>query len=259
MPGTALLFTAAGAGSFAVDLVVLLATAALVGTVLRRLRLEAIPGYVIAGALVGPHALGLVQADESLKEMRDLAVVLLMFGIGMHLDVGHMRRGLVHIVGVGVISTLVFVVAAAAILAPWGGVSTPEALVVAMAMSMSSTAVLVRILMARREGRTIHGRVTLGIAIVQDFAVVVVMALIPPIAEWASHNGLGAVPGTPATLPTWVRFVVAAAIGLGGVAAMLMAGILILPRVLHIVAKAGSSELMLVASAAIALAAAVGT
>src|SRR4051812_7922810 len=176
--------TASSAPRLALDLLILLAAAAVVGTILRRFRLELIPGYLIAGVIVGPKALGLIGSTEEVQQVSDLAIILLLFTIGLDLDIGSMRRGMVHIVLIGIASTV------AVTLLTWGttlvaGAPAPAGLVIAMAMAMSSTAVLVRVLVARRESRSPVGRVTLGVAIVQDLLSVVVMALIPPIALWA--------------------------------------------------------------------------
>jgi Kef-type K+ transport system membrane component KefB len=242
------------------DLLILLASAAVVATLFRRFRLELIPGYLIAGAIVGPGALKLIGDSEALEAASDLAIILLLFGIGLELDFGSIRRGMVHILGAGVVSTAV------STLICWGvlllaGVPAPAGLLIAMALAMSSTAVLVRTLSARREARSPVGRVTLGVAIVQDLLAVAVMALIPPLALWAGAEltGLTGQAEAQADLPRWGGVMLQAIIGLGGVAAMLAAGRLGLPRLLQTVARIGSGELVLVVSATVALGAAVAT
>ncbi|MFA6044618.1 MAG: cation:proton antiporter [Phycisphaerales bacterium] len=240
----------------AVQLLVMLATAALVATLFRRLKLELIPGYLMAGVLVGPHAIGVVHDPAAVDSISQLAIILLMFAIGLHLDVSSIRRGLAPILVVGAASTILVT------LVSWmtmvlGGATAPRGLVMAMALSMSSTAVAVRVLMSRREGRTPHGRVTLGVAIVQDLLSVVVMALLPPLAKWAGVENAMVV--SSSRLPAWAEFVSAAGISLGGITVMIFGGRYLLPRLLGFVAKVGSSELVLVVSAAVALGAAIGT
>jgi CPA2 family monovalent cation:H+ antiporter-2 len=255
-----LLADAAAVSRFGLDLLILLGAAGVLAVVFRRFKLELIPGYLIAGIIVGPRATGLIGGDaatvEAMKEISELATVLLLFSIGLDLDIGHIRRGMVHILAIGTISTLVFTIFMWMVLMAFK-VAPPAALVMAMALAMSSTAVLVRILMNRRETRAPVGRVTLGVAIVQDMLSVVVMALIPPIALWA-----GVLPSQSddaSGMAGWLRIVSAAGIGIGGVASMLVMGRYLLPRVLHIVARTGSSELVLVAAGAVALGAAVTT
>lgn len=242
------------------DLMVILATAAVVATVFRRLRLETIPGYIVAGTLVGPHALGLISNPESITQISGLATILLMFGIGLMLEVDALRSGMVPILAIGVASTVGFIALAwpgGVLLAGW---PAPVALTVAMAWGMSSTAVVLRVMYDRRELQQIHGRICLGVAIVQDLAAVIVLAVLPPIASWAGVGMHGAV-GHDSPLPAPLRLIGSAALGIGGVSALLVAGRVVLPRVLREVVKMGqgSGELVLIMSAAIALGSALAT
>lgn len=253
--------SAHGSSVVALDLLVILALATTVATIFKRLKFDSIPGFLIAGAIAGPKALGLVQSVDSVTQISGLATILLMFTIGLHLDVSMVRRGMVHILGIGTVSTL------AVILVFWPlamllGLNAPAALVVAMGISMSSTAIFVRIVSARRETASSHGRVGLGIAIVQDIAAVIALALIPPIAKWAGAPSLGIIPDPEApsgSLPSWFEFVARGFLGLGGVGAMILLGKYLLPRVIREVTKVGSAELLLVMSGAVALGAAIGT
>ncbi|MCC6676278.1 MAG: cation:proton antiporter [Phycisphaerales bacterium] len=251
-----------GAG-LVLDLMVILATAAAVATIFRRLKLETIPGYIIAGAMVGPHALGLIKDPENITQISGLATILLMFGIGLMLEVDALRSGMVPILVIGTASTVAFTAVAWPGAMLLGGWSAPVALTVAMAWAMSSTAVALRIMYDRRELRQIHGRICLGVAIVQDLAAVIVLAVLPPIASWAGAGMEGAVGavGKDSGLSAPVRLVGSAALGIGGVSALLVAGRVVLPRVLREVVKdgQGSSELVLIVSSAIALAAALAT
>lgn len=242
----------------AVQILALLATAAAVATLLRRLNLQVIPGYLLAGVLVGPFALKLVSDVSGVKSVADLAVMLLMFTIGMELDISGNRRGFASILGIGAGSTVAVLVFIAGLL--WGsGLDFSSALVLAMAATMSSTAVLVRTLLARREGKTTHGRIALGVSIVQDIAAVVIMALIPVIARSAN----GSVPttdgGESSGLPHWLDIGSTVMLALGVVAAIVLVGRFVLPRILFYVSRVGSQELVLVVSAAMALGAAIST
>lgn len=257
------LLASAGPSRLAVELMFLFAAAAIVATVFRRFKLEAIPGYLVAGALIGPHALGIVRDSESIAAISGMATVMLMFGIGMELDLDHIRRGMAPILLIGLVSTLL------SVLFGWGvlvlfGVKPPAALVGAMALSISSTAVFVRIIQQRRESRRLHGRIGIGISIVQDLLAVLFLAVIPPIALWAGV-GMSGIAGEAADVrgSPVLALLRGAAVGLGGVAVLLIFGRYILPRVLAAVAKTApgspAPELMLVLSAALALGAAIVT
>lgn len=240
----------------AVQLVVILGAAAVVATLFQRLKLEAIPGYLVAGVLVGPSVLGLVRDSASVEDIAHIAVVMLMFGIGMHLDVSSMRRGLVHIIALGVGTSVVFALLAAGALVLLG-VSPPTATLMGLVFSLSSTAVFVRVIAMRRELRSVHARVGLGVNIVQDMLAVVVLAVIPGLARWAGVDVPGAhAPTSFDGLPAWLELVTRAGVGLGGVTLMLVVGRYLLPRALALVARTGSGELMLVCSGALAFGAA---
>lgn len=244
------------------DLMTLLGVAAIVAWLFQRLRLEAIPGYLIAGIAIGPNALNLIRGEASIDQISSIAVTLLMFGIGLQLDLNSIRRGMVHILAIGILSTLLFV------LASWGlislaGVPAPVALLGAFALSASSTAVMVRVVQARRESNTVHARVGLGVSIVQDLGCVLFIAMVPVLATWQGVETLPAHGHASsswfATLPKWLEVGARGGIAAGGIALLIVVGKTLLPRVLDAVAAVGSSELMLIVSAAIALLAAVFT
>lgn len=247
-----------GAASWPVGLVILFLAAAIIATILRRFRVETIPGYLLAGAIVGPHGLRLIADRSATEQIASLATILLMFGIGLQLDVSALRKGFASVVGLGIGSTLAFVAVAWGVMFVPGGGSAPSTLFIAMALSISSTAVLVPILMARREARATHGRVSLSVSIVQDLMSVAMMALIPPLATWAGVPMLGVVGriDDAGELPTVLDLFARAGVGIGGVTLMIVLARLFLPRVLMIVTRLGSGELLLVVSAALALGAA---
>lgn len=249
-----------GSGWLGLDLMVLLGVAAIVAWLFQRLRLEAIPGYLIAGVAIGPNALNLISGGASIEQISSIAVTLLMFGIGLQLDLNVIRRGMVHILAIGVVSTLLFV------LACWGlmvasGLPAPVALLGSFALSASSTAVMVRIVQARRESSTVYSRVGLGVSIVQDLSCVLFLAMVPVLAGWHGVQSPQAGGETSwfASLPKWLEVAARAGIATGGVVLLVTVGKKLLPRVLDSVAAVGSSELMLIVSAAIALVAAVFT
>ncbi len=258
-------FAEVGEGRLFVNLLVILATASVVATLFKRARLETIPGYLVAGAIAGavagPGGIGIIRDLDEVEPISGLAIILLMFTIGLMLDTGSMRRGMLPILGVGLATTALNTALGWPIVIAFGQHAAP-ALVIAMAMSMSSTAVLVRILQQRREFRQTHGRVCLGIAIVQDIVSVLLLAMIPPIAVWASRAG--SAPAAEETgLSGVVDLVSKGALYFGGIIVMLAAGRVLLPRLVGAVARSeargGGSELVLVLSAAIAMGSALAT
>ena len=179
-------------GGALADLLVILAVAAGVAMLLQRIRLAVIPGYLITGALVGPFALGLVNSPERLEQISHPAIVLLMFGIGLQLHLSALRHRLWRMVLAGVGSCAASLLVALP-LAMGLGLRLPEAIALGMALSLSSTAVVLRVLGQRRELDDSRGRLCLAILVVQDILVLAMLALMPTLAQWVGSIG----PTTP--------------------------------------------------------------
>jgi Kef-type K+ transport system membrane component KefB len=234
------------------DLLLVLATAGCTALLMSRLRVTTIPGYLIAGAVIGPHAFGLVKDPQAVQTISQLSTILLMFTIGLHLDMGRVRSGMVPIVGAAVLATTVMTLIGWPIVYAFLG-RGPAALALAMAMSIAATAAPLRVLEAARSLHTTYGRIAFGITLFQDLLAVAMLAMLPILAHWAGVGG----PSAPERggLPIVVRHV---AIALGGLVVLLPVGRYLLPRLLAEAGRAGA-EVLIVVSAATALGAAVLT
>lgn len=242
------------------DLLMIMVAAAAVAIVAPRVRLSSIPGYLLLGALIGPSMLGLIKTDDNVRQIAGLAIVLLMFTIGLHLDTGSIRSGMVSIIVVGVASTL----GSAAMLWPTAmlfGASAPKAMAIALALAMSSTAVVLGLLNQRREIHRVHGRLCLGIALVQDLIAVGVLAVLPLLATW-EHGAEAARPartiGLHGLSPT-LELVQSAAFKIGIIGVLVAAGRWVLPGALKQASRNANTEALLVVASTSALAAAVVT
>lgn len=243
---------AAPSGNIAVNLLLVLATAGLTIVVLGHFRVATIPGYIIAGAIIGPHALGLVGDSSDVKALSQLSTILLMFTIGLHLDTTRVRTGLVSIVGAAILATLLSVLAGWPLAYPLAG-NAPGALTFSMAMACAATAVPLRLLEVRRELHTVFGRLSFGITLFQDLIAVAMLAVLPMLAHWA---GSAAAATEQAPAPPAIAAAVARAIG--ALVALVLLGRYVLPRLLREAGRAGA-EVLIVISAAVALGAAVLT
>ena len=245
--------------AFTAALIAILAGAGLVALAAQRLRLPTIPAYLLTGVVLGPSMLDVIgQAERvhggsisEIKSIADLAIVLLMFGIGLHLDLTALRRGLGPMIVAAVAST------ALSTLLLWPvagllGVGTAAALVLAMAGALSSTAVVLRLLQERRELNRQHGRVSFAILIVQDLAVPPMLILVPLLAPVAA--AAGDADGTKAQVNPFAR----AGLTVLAIIAIVIAGRILLPRMLDLAARCGarSMEVLTILSLAFALGAA---
>lgn len=235
------------------QLVIILITAGLVSLVFQRLRLASIPAYLVAGAIIGPGLLGLIRDDEHVASISQLAIVLLMFGIGLHMDAGVLRRGFASMVGVGALSCalLTGLLALGAIAM---GQSPPAALMIGAGLSMSSTAAVMRILQQRRQVRDLHGRLAFGTLIVQDLYAVVVLASVPLLAAWAAQSGwLAEGDSADGGHPGVLRLLPRIGLAVVGIGLIVVLGRKLLPRLLHSAARGSFSELVLIIGAAAGL------
>ncbi|MCC6660527.1 MAG: cation:proton antiporter [Phycisphaerales bacterium] len=231
------------------DLLLVLATAGLTALVLSRFRVTTIPGYLIAGALIGPYALGFVHDAGAVQSISQLSTILLLFTIGLQLDMAHVRAGLFSIVGGAVLATVLMTLLAWPVAYAFTG-SAPASLAIAMACSIAATAAPLRMLEDRRALHTTYGRVAFGITLFQDLLAVVMLGTLPVMAHWAGHDA-GAARGWTVVLGTAGR-------GLAGLTVLIVSARVLLPRLLAEAGRVGG-EVLIVVSAAIALGSAVLT
>jgi CPA2 family monovalent cation:H+ antiporter-2 len=210
------------------DILILLLAAVAVVPLVRRLRASAVLGYLAAGALIGPHGLGLLGDVEAAAGMGELGVVFLLFSIGLSLSVERLVALRRYALGLGIAQVLATAVALWALLRTLG-VPSAAALVLGGGLALSSTAVVLQMLIERRELPTAAGRVALAVLLLQDVAVVPLLTLVPLLRG-----------GEASVLPALGMALVRAALGL---AVILVLGRLALRPLLRAVARDGTPEL----------------
>lgn len=252
MPATLTLAAGATVNPLLGELVIILITAGVVSLIFQRLRLSAIPAYLVAGALIGPGLLGFIATDEHVASISQLAIVLLMFGIGLHMDASVIRGGFASIIGVGVVAS-VAITALVTVGAMLFGQPAPAAILIAAGISMSSTAAVMRILQERRQLRDLHGRVAFGTLIVQDLYAIVALASVPILVAWAIARGDMPETAQDAETPTVLGMLPRMLLAVGGISVIIVLGRRLLPKVLHSAARGSCAELVLIIGAAAAL------
>lgn len=239
-------------GGWGRELLIFLATAGIVVPFFGRLHFGVVPGFLIAGVVLGPGGLGHFGSDipwlrwvtfsdpERVRPFAELGVVFLLFVIGLEFSVDRLWAMRRYVLGVGVIQVLVSAVAIAAGTYAFGADPT-LALVIGLALALSSTAIVSQVLLdARRFGRSV-GRVSLGVLLFQDLMVV-------PIVIIVELLGGGEVAATGAVLR-------AVALAVAAVAGILLVGRYLTRPLLRIAAASGNRDLVV----AIALFLAIGT
>ena len=221
------------APAFLAPLVLLFLAALATAYVLSRLRQPPLIGYLLAGALLGPHGLRLVSDARQVEALAEVGVVLLLFTVGLELSLSNLRRLGRFVWGAGSIQ-LAGTLAISAGAAVAFGYAPRSAIFLGFLAALSSTAIVLNLLLERGEMDSLHGRLLVGILIFQDLAVVPMMLLIPALA------GAGSRSGTAAAL---VGLAKTAAVG----AALVVASRWLVPRLLAAVVATRRKELFLVA------------
>lgn len=168
--------------NYILDIVILLAAAVVAVPMFRVVGLGAVPGFLIAGVAVGPSGLALIDNVTEIGRMAELGVVLLLFVIGIELKPSRlwaMRRLVFGLGTLQVISTGVLITAAVHLLLD---VTLRAAAVIGPALALSSTAFVLQILAERRALHSEYGRPSLAVLLLQDLAVVPLLALVPLLA-----------------------------------------------------------------------------
>jgi CPA2 family monovalent cation:H+ antiporter-2 len=173
---------------FLKDLVVVFAAGLLVVTLLGRLRVPSIAGYIVAGVLVGPGVLGLVSDVHQVEVLAEVGVVLLLFGIGLELSPERIKKLWRAVLFGGALQVGATILTV--ILVAWAfGLSPAQGAFLGFVVAISSTAIVLRGLSSRGELDAPHGRLALGILIFQDLCVVPMILALPFLAGTQGAGG----------------------------------------------------------------------
>ncbi len=208
--------------------------ALVLGFIAARVGLPALVGYLLAGVLIGPHTPGFVADVELAKQLAEIGVMLLMFGVGLHFSIGDLLS-VKRIALPGAIVQMGVATALGAGVAMGWGWPVEAAIVFGIALSVASTVVLLRALEARGALDSGDGRIAVGWLVVEDLAMVLVLVLLPALAG----GGGGLTEGRSAWAALGIALLQVGAF----VALMLVVGQRVLPWVLGQIAQTHSREL----------------
>ena len=224
---------------------VLLGAAVLSVPIARRLGLSAIVAYLTAGIIIGPYGIGVFGTPESIIPVSELGVVMLLFLIGLELELGRLLAMRGTIFGLGAAQLTITGLAIATLSYAAGLIEWRGAIVAGLALAMSATAIALQILEERGQLQQDYGQRAFAILLFQDMAVVPLLAVLPLLAP-ASE-------GTHAQLGDGMR-----AVGLiaGAIALIVLAGRYLLNPFFRLLAQSGSREVMTAAALLVVLGAA---
>lgn len=177
------------------EFALLLLMSAAAGAVSLWLRQPVMIAYIVIGILAGPALLGVVTAHDQIDLLAQVGVAVLLFVVGLKLDLQHIR----HIGPVALatgLGQLAFTIVIGFLIILAMGKGWMEALYVAVALTFSSTIIIVKLLSDKREIDSLHGRIAVGFLIVQDLAVVIAMMVMSALRGDSGEGSLLALAGS---------------------------------------------------------------
>jgi CPA2 family monovalent cation:H+ antiporter-2 len=170
------------------DLVILVAIAIPVVALTHRFKVPTVVGFLLTGIAIGPHGLKLIGQPETVAELAEIGVVLLLFAIGLELSLSRIiKLGRVVMIGGGL--QMLATAAAGALLAMLVSIPANEAVFYGSLIALSSTAIVLKVYTERGELDSPQGRVVIAILLFQDLCVVPLMLLVPVLAGTAAAGG----------------------------------------------------------------------
>jgi CPA2 family monovalent cation:H+ antiporter-2 len=220
------------------EFVVVLAASVLIIYLSHKVKLPSVVGFLLTGVLIGPGGFSIVRNTRTVDVLAEIGVVMLLFTIGLEFEPARLKRIQRNFWAGGCLQVSMTTLATVAVLVLLR-VPFREALFYGFLVSLSSTAVVLKVLADRGEADAPQGRISLGVLIFQDLAIVPMIAIVPVLAN-AGGVSFGAI---------GLRFGLSAlAIGTAFVLARFL-----MPRVLHVVVRTRIREVFLIATLFIVL------
>ncbi|MFZ4383008.1 MAG: cation:proton antiporter, partial [Sandarakinorhabdus sp.] len=203
------------------DVVVYLAAAVVLVPLFIRFRLGAVLGYLAAGILIGPSLLGLVGNAEQTLQFAEFGIVLLLFVIGLELQLAWLWALRRDIFGLGLAQVLLCGLGLTGLLLATTSLTWEAALVVGLPLGLSSTALVMQLLNERQLAATPFGERSFAMLLFQDLAIVPLLTIVAALSRAPSIN----------PEPGWL----VAAKTLGALAFLVAVGRWVLPRLFRII------------------------
>jgi len=161
-----------------------------VSVVIRLLKQPLMIGYILSGILVGPFFLNLIQSSETITVFSEMGIAFLLFIVGLHLSPKIIREvGLVAFVtGIG---QIVFTATIGYFVGIWLGFSPLTSIYIAIALTFSSTIIILKLLSDKDALEKLYGKISVGFLLVQDFVAILILIIVSSIGSGGSSAGVG--------------------------------------------------------------------
>ncbi|GJL77783.1 MAG: sodium/hydrogen exchanger family/TrkA domain protein [Nitrospinaceae bacterium] len=209
------------------DLAILLLVSLPINIVFHRIKLPSVMGFLLAGVIIGPYGLQLIQDSDRVKHLAEIGVILLLFVIGLEFSIKRMLKDLGVVLGVGglqlgLTGALIFFIFISF------GYSANQGVLFGLLIALSSTAIVLKMITDRAEIDTKHGGICIGTLLFQDLCVVPMMLIIPLLSQTDDLSPLD--------------FGMAVLKSIAAVSAIVLFSRMLVPRSLGAIARMGSKE-----------------
>ncbi|MCY4381387.1 MAG: cation:proton antiporter [Proteobacteria bacterium] len=162
-----------------IQVITIVGLSALIATVLSYCKVPTIVGFIISGLVIGPYGLGAVKNFPGIEVINEIGLSLLMFTVGLefaYIKIRYLSKSLIGL-GLGLIGSVICLVT---VVAPWLGLgSWQHCMMMGMVLSLSSSAIVLKLLQQQRELETPHGNSSMGVLLAQDVVFAPMIMLIP--------------------------------------------------------------------------------
>ncbi len=224
------------------DIIILLSAAVFIVIAFWKMNIRPVLGYFVAGAVIGSHGFNLIHSAEAMDNLAEFGVVFLLFIIGLELTFERLIAMRIHVFGFGSLQVIVTMVAIWCIALAFG-VNTNIATVIGGGLALSSTAIVLQVLQEKGSQASQVGRLSIAVLLMQDFAVVPLIVLVPLLTGNSEHSLISSLAGS----------LVQAAIAL---VLIFITGRLLLRPLFSVIAKMESNEIFISTTLLIVLGAA---
>ncbi|WP_386086716.1 monovalent cation:proton antiporter-2 (CPA2) family protein [Wolbachia endosymbiont (group A) of Norellia spinipes] len=224
------------------DIIILLSAAVFIVIAFWKMNISPVLGYFVAGAVIGSHGFNLIHSAEAMDNLAEFGVVFLLFIIGLELTFERLIAMRIHVFGFGSLQVIVTMVAIWCIALAFG-VNMNIATVIGGGLALSSTAIVLQVLQEKGSQASQVGRLSIAVLLMQDFAVVPLIVLVPLLAGNSEHSLISSLAGS----------LVQAAIAL---VLIFITGRLLLRPLFSVIAKMESNEVFISTTLLIVLGAA---
>jgi len=169
------------------ELLLLLFTCMVILVVMHKIKLSPVLGYLIAGSAIGQHGFHLIQNTELVDSFAEFGIIFLIFVIGLELTFERIVKMRLHVFGFGSLQIILTTLSLVFFLTKFTKLPSIVACIISVALSLSSTAIVMQVLAENKRQATQVGRLSLSVLLMQDFVVVPLLAILPLLTKQNEH------------------------------------------------------------------------